>query len=139
MIRKPSLAAVLALVSLTGLHAAEAPKPLKVLLVLGGCCHDYAKQQFLLSAGITARANVDIQIEYSAEKGTKPMFPIYEKTDWSKGLEVIIHEEWAADVKDQAYIDNVLNAHKSGIPAVALHCAMHSYRKGGYQSPLKPD
>lgn len=139
MIRKPILAAALALASLAGLHAAEAPKPLKVLLVLGGCCHDYAKQQYLLSDGISQRANVDIQIEYSAEKGTKPMFPIYEKADWSKGFDVVIHNECAADVKDQAYIDNILAAHKAGLPAVALHCAMHSYRKGSFQSPMKPD
>ena len=26
-------------------------KPLKALLVLGGCCHDYAKQKDILAAG----------------------------------------------------------------------------------------
>jgi type 1 glutamine amidotransferase len=139
MIRKFHFLALLALGFTTGLHAAEPPKPLKVLLVLGGCCHDYGKQQFILSEGIAARANVEIQIEYSSEKGTKPMFPIYEKADWSKGFDVVIHDECAADVKDQAYIDNILNAHKAGLPAVALHCAMHSYRKGNFGSPMKPD
>lgn len=28
------------------------------------------------------------------------------------------------------YVENILNAHKSGIPAVNLHCAMHCYRVG---------
>ena len=31
-------------------------KPLKALLIAGGCCHDYAKQHEILSKGIQARA-----------------------------------------------------------------------------------
>ena len=71
MIKKFQMIALAALVSLPGLQAAEPAKPLKVLLVLGGCCHDYAKQRYLLSAGITERANVDVQIEYSPEKAPR--------------------------------------------------------------------
>ena len=139
MIKKFQMIALAALVSLPGLQAAEPAKPLKVLLVLGGCCHDYAKQQYLLSAGITERANVDVQIEYSPEKGTKGKFPIYDKADWGKAFDVVIHDECSADVKDQPYLDNIFNAHKDGLPVVALHCAMHSYRSGPYQKPMKPD
>ena len=29
-------------------HAADAPKPLKVLLITGGCCHDYKAQKDIL-------------------------------------------------------------------------------------------
>lgn len=138
MIKKLTILALLALGSVTGLHAAEV-KPLKVLLVLGGCCHDYAKQQFLLSAGIAERANVEVQIEYSADKGTKGTFPIYENADWGKAFDVVIHDECSADVKDQAYLDKIFNAHKDGLPLIALHCAMHSYRSGPFQQPMKPD
>ena len=44
----------------------EMPKPIRALLVIGGCCHDYAKQKEILKAGLAARANVSIDEVYSA-------------------------------------------------------------------------
>jgi hypothetical protein len=120
----PALAA-----ALTFSAAAEpAAKPLKALLVIGGCCHDYATQKDLISAGIEARANIKIDICYSPEKGTKPMFTCYEKDGWADDYDVIIHDECAADVKDLTIVNRILEPHRKGLPAVALHCAMHSYR-----------
>jgi len=54
MITKPALllTASLALILVTRPgSAADDPKPLKVLLVTGGCCHDYAKQKDILKPG----------------------------------------------------------------------------------------
>ena len=52
------LAAALALIFVPRpASAADEPKPLKVLLITGGCCHDYAKQKDILKKGIEARAN----------------------------------------------------------------------------------
>jgi len=46
------LAAPLALTLVTRpAPAADGPKPLKVWLVPGGCCHDYAKQKDILKPG----------------------------------------------------------------------------------------
>ena len=42
------------------LSPAAETKPLRALLVCGGCCHDYAKQQVILRDGIQARANVQV-------------------------------------------------------------------------------
>ena len=53
-----------ALTSFPGQAAADEPKPLKVLLITGGCCHDYAKQKDILKKGIEARANVVVDIIY---------------------------------------------------------------------------
>jgi len=105
-------------------------KPLRALLILGGCCHDYAKQKDILKEGIEARANVTVDIVYTPDRSTKARFDIYEKPDWSKGYDVIIHDECSSDVKEIPYVENILAAHKSGIPAVNLHCAMHCYRTG---------
>jgi type 1 glutamine amidotransferase len=113
------------------LPAAE-PKPLKVLLVLGGCCHDYAKQKDLLKEGIEARAHVEITIAHDPDKTTKHLNPVYEKPDWHKGYDVIIHDECSADVKDPQIIERVLAPHKEGLPAVVLHCGLHSFRGEGY-------
>ncbi|HSI62875.1 MAG TPA: hypothetical protein VLE43_07140, partial [Candidatus Saccharimonadia bacterium] len=34
-------------------------KPLKILMVCGGCCHDYENQKRILAEGLSARANVE--------------------------------------------------------------------------------
>ena len=119
--------------------AAETPKPLRVLLVTGGCCHDYAKQRLILADGLSSRANIQVEFAHTDDKSTKPNFEIYHNADWAKGYDVVIHDECAADVMDQPYVSNILNAHKNGTPAVNLHCAMHSYRKGfNVGQPIAP-
>ncbi len=109
-------------------EAAAGPKPLKALLVLGGCCHDYAAQKDILKAGLEQRLNLQVDIAYNPDKSTKPLFPQYENADWAKGYDVIIHDECSADVKDLAYVNRVLQPHRDGVPGVNLHCAMHCYR-----------
>lgn len=104
------------------------PKQLKALLVLGGCCHDYAQQQNILKAGIEERANIVVDIAYTPDKSTGAKFPQYEKDDWAKGYDVIIHDECSAEVKELGYVNRVLQPHRDGTPGVNLHCAMHSYR-----------
>lgn len=116
--------------STLGLTAAEPARPLKALLFAGGCCHDYATQKNLIKEGLEARAHVVVDVAYSPDKSTKATFEPYAKPDWAKGYDVVIHDECSADVKDMAYVQNVLAAHKGGVPAINLHCAMHSYRTG---------
>jgi len=118
--------------ALSGLRAADAPKPLKALLVCGGCCHDYAKQKLILKAGLEERAHIEVTLAHDPDNGTKHLNPIYASADWAKGYDVIIHDECSADVKDKATIDLILQPHKDGLPGVNLHCAMHSYRSEGF-------
>jgi putative membrane-bound dehydrogenase-like protein len=113
-----------------GMASALSAAPIRALLVCGGCCHDYEKQSIILRDGIQARADVRVDVIVSEDKGTAPVFPIYQKKDWAAGYDVVIHDECAADVKDPAYVGNIVAAHKAGLPAVNLHCAMHSYRTG---------
>lgn len=111
-------------------NAASEPKPLKALLIAGGCCHDYAAQKDVLKKGIETRAHVTVDIVYSPDTSTRARFDIYEKADWARGYDIVIHDECSADVKEPAYVQNILASHKKGLPAVNLHCAMHSYRVG---------
>jgi type 1 glutamine amidotransferase len=120
------------IVSVTPCSTAQEVKPLKALLVLGGCCHDYATQKDLLAEGIAARARVEVTIAFDPDKTTRHLNPIYEKADWASGFDVIIHDECSSDVKDLAVIDRILAPHRQGLPAVILHCGMHSYRSEGY-------
>jgi type 1 glutamine amidotransferase len=112
--------------------AGEKVKPLRALLVIGGCCHEYDKQKDVLSKGLSARAEVEVTIAYDPDKGTKHLNPVYEKPDWSKGYDVIIHDECCSDVKDVNIIDRILEPHRQGLPAVVLHCGEHCYRSEGW-------
>jgi len=112
--------------------AEPAVKPLKALLVLGGCCHDYEKQKEILSTGLAARARVEVTIAYDPDKTTGHLNPVYEKADWAAGFDVIIHDECSSAIKDMAVINRILDPHRHGLPAVLLHCGMHSYRSEGY-------
>ncbi len=119
-----------------GQEPAKQTSPLKVLLVAGGCCHDYASQTKLLKAGIEQRINSVVTIVLSENKTTKAVFDIYKSDDWAKGYDIVIHDECSADVTEQPYVDRILKAHQSGTPAVNLHCAMHSYRWGEFRQPV---
>ncbi len=132
------LAAVLAGLLLASLPAAaaEPAKPLRVLLVAGGCCHDYATQTKLLKAGIEARLQAEVDVVYNPDTSTKATFEIYGNPDWDKGYDVVIHDECSADVTDPAYVGRILAAHRRGTPAVNLHCAMHSYRWGDFRQAV---
>ncbi|MCC6509403.1 MAG: ThuA domain-containing protein [Pirellulaceae bacterium] len=113
-------------------------KPIRALLVLGGCCHDYATQQQLLSAGITKRAHVDVTVAFDPDKTVRHLNPIYESADWAKNYDVVIHDECSSDIKDLAVIDRILEPHRMGLPAVILHCGMHCYRSEGYPEKVTP-
>ena len=131
-----SLLALALLAGLTTSLSAE-QKPLRVLVVAGGCCHDYANQKEFLKKGIEARVNATVEVAYDPTKSTKPLFELFKNPDWGKNYDVVVHDECAADITDQAYVANIVNAHKNGLPAVNLHCAMHSYRWGNYREPVK--
>jgi len=131
-----TLLALTALVGLTSTLAAE-QKPLRVLVVAGGCCHDYATQKEVLKKGIEARVNAVVEVAYDPTKSTKPLFELFKSPDWGKNFDVVVHDECAADITDQAYVANIVNADKNGLPAVNLHCAMHSYRWGSFKEPVK--
>ena len=107
-------------------------KPIRALLVLGGCCHDYATQKDLLSKGIASRAHVEVSVAYDPDKSNAHLNPIYEKGDWAEGFDVVIHDECSSNVKDLAVIYRILEPHRKGMHAVILHCGMHSYRSEGY-------
>jgi type 1 glutamine amidotransferase len=112
--------------------AEDAPRPIRALLVIGGCCHDYAKQKEIITQGVSARANVRWAIAYDPDKGTKHLNPVYETADWAKHFDVVVHDECCSDVKDLDLVNRILEPHRQGLPAVVLHCGMHCYRTAGY-------
>ena len=136
MPRIPGFLCFVGALCLTSLSApavrAADDKPIRALLVLGGCCHDYKNQKDILVKGISQRCDIEITVAYDPDKTTAHENPVYDKADWYKGFDVVIHDECSSDVKDPAFIDRILEPHKHGLPAVNLHCAMHCYRSEPY-------
>jgi uncharacterized protein len=108
--------------------AARAAQPLRALMITGGCCHDYENQKRILSEGISARANVTWTIVHEGGDTRTHRISIYEKADWAKGYDVVVHNECFGQVEDVAFVERIAKPHFDGVPAVMLHCSAHSYR-----------
>jgi type 1 glutamine amidotransferase len=107
---------------------AKPKKSLRALLVTGGCCHNYPLQARELTNAVAKLASVDWTLVNEGGGGTKAQIPLYANPDWSKGYDVVVHNECFADTTDHAYIRQITAAHKAGTPAVVIQCAMHTYR-----------
>lgn len=131
------LAVLFLSLSVAAVQAAPKRKPLRALLITGGCCHDYAVQKDLLKAGLEARAHIVVDQIHTDDKSTNPPLAIYGNPDYAKGYDVIIHDECAAAMNDVKTVEGVLAPHRKGVPGVNLHCAMHSYRVGDHRQPTE--
>jgi type 1 glutamine amidotransferase len=109
--------------------AVAADGPIRILLVTGGCCHDYTFQtaqmkKALKKNGVAAKWTVVNE----GGKGTKAQIKLYDDKDWAKNFDVVIHNECFANTTDEDYIRRITQSHKAGANAVVIHCAMHTYR-----------
>ncbi|MFN7626014.1 MAG: ThuA domain-containing protein, partial [Pirellula sp.] len=107
----------------------SAAEPIRVLLVTGGCCHDYDFQtRSLQMAAKDQGVAIEWTVVNEGGKGTKAMIDLYSKANWSEGYDVVIHNECFADTNDADYIRRITKPHHDGVNAVVIHCAMHTYR-----------
>jgi type 1 glutamine amidotransferase len=120
----------LVLAACESVFAAEAKtkEPLRILLITGGCCHNYGFQSQALTKAVAKLAQADWTVINEGGSGTKAQIPLYQNPDWCKGFDVVVHNECFADTTDHEYIRKITQAHKAGVPAVVIHCAMHTYR-----------
>lgn len=109
---------------------AESPKPLRALLVTGGCCHDYTSQKQLIKIGLEERANIEVTVVQQGGTTTNTKIPLYEDPNWADGYDIVLHDECFSDVPDPAWTQRILKPHQQGLPGVVIHCAMHCYRDG---------
>ena len=105
----------------------ESAEPIKALLITGGCCHDYEAQTKRLVDGISKHANVSFEIVHEG-KGTKHIHSPFKKENWTKGYDVVIHNECSAALADEVGAKVAKEHHDSGVGVVAIHCAFHSFR-----------
>jgi type 1 glutamine amidotransferase len=107
-----------------GKHHGE-KKPLKAFMITGGCCHDYKQQKNIISEGISERVPTkwDIFFEMDEKKSKARL----SKKGWADQYDFIVYNHCFAHEKDAQFIQSITDIHKAGKPAIALHCAMHSY------------
>ena len=105
----------------------QAAEPLKVLLITGGCCHDYQFQTDTLKTAFQEH-KVDVQwtVVNEGGSGTEAEIARYDNPDWAKGYDAVIHNECFANTTSPEYIRKITQAHEAGVNAVVIHCAMHT-------------
>src|ERR1700679_404958 len=123
-----------AVLFIAAMATARAAEPIHALLITGGCCHDYGEQQKILTEGISARANVVWTVLYeggSSKGGTirDHRMSIYEKPDWTKGYDIVVHNECFGDVTNSEFVNHIAKGHFDGVPAVVIHCTICTNRK----------
>jgi type 1 glutamine amidotransferase len=124
------LMAVMALAFGAAAEGAEPSQPLHVLYITGGCCHDYEGQKKILVPAIESQAGAKVTVVHEGGSSLDHKVSIYSKPDWSKGYDVVFHNECFANVKDPEFLRGIVAEHEQGTPAVVMHCAMHCYRAG---------
>ncbi|MDF1810914.1 MAG: discoidin domain-containing protein [Verrucomicrobiales bacterium] len=107
----------------------QSREKLKVLLVTGGCCHDYEVQKGIITAGISERCRIPIewQVIHHKDRSENSRISIYSRKNWADGYDVVIHNECIPKATDPDWIENILQPHRNGVPAVLIHCALLSY------------
>ena len=116
---------LIALLSATDAVAADA---IKALLVTGGCCHNYAFQTEAMKKGIARHAEVNWTVVNEGGTGTQAEIDLYQNPKWAQGFDVVVHNECFANTTNPDYIRKITRVHHEGVPAVVIHCAMHTYR-----------
>ena len=102
---------------------------IRALMVTGGCCHDYQNQKQLISEGLSERVGpIEWTIlQYGTGRDIKA--EVYKKGDWIRDFDIVIHNECFGGVEDGEFVKGIVKAHTDHkIPAIVIHCSMHSYR-----------
>lgn len=108
--------------------ASDQVLPMKGLLITGGCCHDYESQKKIITEGMSQRINITWDVVHEGDGGKNHQVSKYSDPDWAMGYDVIFHNECFGGVTDDDFIAGITAAHHQGVPAVFVHCSLHSYR-----------
>ncbi len=126
---KTALFVSVLLLSVTATQAGGAEPQVRILLVTGGCCHDYDYQTKALQKVFADQGTqVEWKVVNEGGRGTSAQISLYDDPQWADGFDVVIHNECFANTNDPDYIRRITKVHKAGANAVVIHCAMHTYR-----------
>ena len=109
---------------------AEAPRAIRALYVTGGGFHEFVKQEAILPPAVAQRVKIDWTIDHTAGTSTEVLIERHRNTDWTKAFDVVLYNMSFSHVVDVDWIERLAGAHRdSGVGAVILHGAVHSYRR----------
>ncbi len=111
--------------------ACLAALPLRALILTSpGVYHNYEQQTRDLGYGIAAHANVRFDVSLAELERWKT-------TDFSAGYDVLIYNICMADNQDGELIANLRRqTEQLGVPALVIHCTMHSFRETDLWWPM---
>ncbi len=119
------------LVLLTAVSEVAAADSLRGLILTSpGVYHNYEYQNHALAEAIASRVDITFDISL-AEKER------WRSSDFSDGYDVLVYNICMADNEDTALIANMRRQSETlGVPALVLHCTMHSFRNTDRWWPL---
>ena len=110
--------------------AGGAVRPIRALYVTGGGFHEFVKQEGIVPPAIAKQANVTWTIDHTAGTSTEVLIDRHKDTAWTKDFDVVLYNMSFSFVVDVPWIERLAAAHRdSGVGAVILHGAVHSYRR----------
>jgi hypothetical protein len=88
-----------------------------------GIWHDYQSQAETLTSELSGNLNIRFDVSLAEHER-------WTKTDFSSGYDVLVYNICIADNQEQALIANMRRQTETlGIPALVIHCTMHSFRE----------
>ena len=110
--------------------AVQSARPIRALYVTGGGFHEFVKQETIVPPAVARHANVVWTIDHTAGKSTEVLIDRHKDTAWTKDFDVVLYNMSFSNVVDVPWIERLAHAHHdSGVGAVILHGAVHSYRR----------
>ena len=105
-------------------------RPIRGLYVTGGGFHEFVKQEAILPPAVAQRVRIDWTIDHTAGTSTEVLIERHKNADWTKDFDVVLYNMSFSHVVDREWIERLARAHHdSGVGAVILHGAVHSYRR----------
>ncbi|MEX0778183.1 MAG: family 16 glycoside hydrolase [Balneolales bacterium] len=103
---------------------------LNVLMISGGGWHDYEAQIPILEEGLTNRiGNIKFTVDNEHGDAADSKITRHQNTDWASEFDLVVYNHCHSGIDDDEYIERIVDAHvENQLPAVMLHCSMHSYR-----------
>lgn len=109
---------------------AQGPRPIRALYVTGGGFHEFVKQEAIVPPAVAKQVNIQWTVDHTAGTSTTVLIERHKDTAWTKNFDVVLYNMSFSNVVDVAWIERLVAAHRdSGVGAVILHGAVHSYRR----------
>jgi uncharacterized protein len=114
----------------SGQPSAAGTRSIRALYLTGGGFHDFVAQETIVPPGIAERINIEWTIDHTAGTSTEALIDRHKDTAWTSAFDVVVYNMSFSHVVDAGWIERLARAHRdSGIHAVVLHGAVHSYRR----------